>query len=322
MVLKVADLSPLSALFVKMGTKSSAYWNAVEAQRAPYYKAISVKAHKMFQDNIKAVDKAVASAGSKKAALASVDRVLNKKVEAGWRNMLLGTYVVVGADFASTALHKKPGRKSYDKHLVDEIGAEIGYLITEDMLAAYFSMEGLKRDKITNNVIADMDIEDFDEWASNYAVDTAIWKADKIVETKKKQIKNVIERDYDSWVENAVLYGAVIGSMSALAAMSANAFAVTEVSTASNFGMMIAQASFVNEGGNPDITKTWITMKDNRVRDAHESMESKTVPFDQAFEVEYDGSTEELMFPGDTSLGASVGNTINCRCTIMLGGMW
>jgi hypothetical protein len=321
MVLKVADLSFLGTLLGRMGTKSFTYWNAVEAQRAPYYKALTVKAQDMFIANIKAVDKAVAGTGSKRAALAAVDRALNKKVEQQWKNMLLGTYVVVGADFANRAYKKKAYRKTFDQHLMDEIGGEIGYLLTEDMLADYFSIEGLKRDQITNDHLYDLDVDDFEDWATDYAVNTAIWKSQKIVETKRNQAKRVIEHDYDGW-DSAAIVGALYGGMLALSMMSASAFAITEVATASNFGMLLGQAKFVNEGGNPNITKTWITMKDNRVRDAHQPMEGETVPFDQPFEVNFDGATEELMFPGDTSLGASIGNTINCRCTIQLGGMW
>ena len=57
--------------------------------------------------------------------------------------------------------------------------------------------------------------------------------------------------------------------------------------------------------------KYWVTMADNRVREAHIEAEGQVVFADEPFIV----MGEELMEPGDTSLGASDANIINCRCT-------
>lgn len=56
--------------------------------------------------------------------------------------------------------------------------------------------------------------------------------------------------------------------------------------------------------------KTWRTVGDERVRSAHAAAEGQTKSLNEPFIV--DG--EALMFPGDTSLGASAGNVIGCRC--------
>jgi len=60
-----------------------------------------------------------------------------------------------------------------------------------------------------------------------------------------------------------------------------------------------------------DAIKYWITMADNLVRDAHVEAEGQVQFADEAFTV----MNEELMYPRDTSLGASAGNVINCRCS-------
>lgn len=67
--------------------------------------------------------------------------------------------------------------------------------------------------------------------------------------------------------------------------------------------------------------KIWISAHDARVRPSntnsrfdHHDADIQKVDLEDAFEV----SREHLMFPGDTSLNASAGNTINCRCTIGL----
>jgi len=57
--------------------------------------------------------------------------------------------------------------------------------------------------------------------------------------------------------------------------------------------------------------KTWWTVGDDKVREAHREADGQQQSIDDAFVV--DG--ELMLNPGDTSLGASPGNTINCRCT-------
>lgn len=66
--------------------------------------------------------------------------------------------------------------------------------------------------------------------------------------------------------------------------------------------------------------KRWLTSRDARVRRPtrtshydHASADGQTVPIAQPFVV----SGEELMYPGDSSRGASISNTVNCRCTII-----
>jgi len=57
--------------------------------------------------------------------------------------------------------------------------------------------------------------------------------------------------------------------------------------------------------------KIWITVGDDKVRNAHQEAEGQTVPATEAFLV----GGEQLMQPKDTSLGASAGNVIHCRCS-------
>lgn len=59
------------------------------------------------------------------------------------------------------------------------------------------------------------------------------------------------------------------------------------------------------------VTKTWETMLDDRVRDAHEELQSVTVPIDGRF---YSGD-DSARYPGDF---ASPALNANCRCFITL----
>jgi len=58
------------------------------------------------------------------------------------------------------------------------------------------------------------------------------------------------------------------------------------------------------------INKRWNATLDARTRTAHVIADSQVVGTDEPFIV----GGERLMHPGDTSLGASAGNTIRCRC--------
>lgn len=72
-------------------------------------------------------------------------------------------------------------------------------------------------------------------------------------------------------------------------------------------------AVFVGAGVNlakAKTTKTWITKMDARVRPAHVLAEGQKKKFENPYVV--DG--ELLKRPRDSSLGASPGNVINCRC--------
>lgn len=66
----------------------------------------------------------------------------------------------------------------------------------------------------------------------------------------------------------------------------------------------------------PKIRKEWVTAGDEIVRRPPESKfnhvraDGQKVDIDEPFNV----SGEQLKIPGDTSLGASLGNVINCRC--------
>jgi hypothetical protein len=62
------------------------------------------------------------------------------------------------------------------------------------------------------------------------------------------------------------------------------------------------------------VRKTWVTVMDNRVRPAHVLAEGQRVPLTQPFTV----GGELLMHPGDSSLGATLGNIINCRCSSVI----
>lgn len=61
------------------------------------------------------------------------------------------------------------------------------------------------------------------------------------------------------------------------------------------------------------IEKKWRTMRDERVRHSHAVMQGQRVSFTAPF---ISGLGGMLMYPGDTSMGASDADIYNCRCSI------
>lgn len=62
-----------------------------------------------------------------------------------------------------------------------------------------------------------------------------------------------------------------------------------------------------------EMTREWLATRDARTRHAHGMADGQRVAVDEPFIV----GGEELMFPGDTSHGASGWNVYNCRCTLL-----
>lgn len=63
------------------------------------------------------------------------------------------------------------------------------------------------------------------------------------------------------------------------------------------------------------IGKKWMAAQQERTRRGHREADGQVVAFDEPFYVANgSGQVEPLMFPSDTSLGASASNVIQCRC--------
>lgn len=67
------------------------------------------------------------------------------------------------------------------------------------------------------------------------------------------------------------------------------------------------------------VQREWVSTRDGRERSSHHEMYGQKVGIDEPFTTP-DG--EKLMFPGDTSLGASGAETINCRCRVRFKTDW
>lgn len=82
---------------------------------------------------------------------------------------------------------------------------------------------------------------------------------------------------------------------------------VTETQTAAEGGKAIGAQAQGQE------IKVWATVQDSRVRSAHVTANGQRVSISGAFVV----AGQQLRYPGDRALGASVGNVANCRCAAL-----
>ena len=109
----------------------------------------------------------------------------------------------------------------------------------------------------------------------------------------------------------AVLSRKLTGRVTGIASLETQAPAETAKATEAQ--VLTGQPPSVTGGTlrETPVTKEWVTVGDERVREAHVSADSQTMTLNVPFQV----GGELLRWPGDTSLGASAGNVINCRCS-------
>lgn len=80
----------------------------------------------------------------------------------------------------------------------------------------------------------------------------------------------------------------------------------------------LLEPAVVQPGAGPRITpaqttlkKSWLTLRDKKVRDTHRAAEGQTRAVNEAFNV----GNSRMMYPGDTSLGAPIREIAHCRCS-------
>lgn len=112
-------------------------------------------------------------------------------------------------------------------------------------------------------------------------------------------------------VSGAILSRKLSGRITGIAALETQAAA--ETAKATEVQVLTGQPPSVTGGTlrETPVTKEWVTIADEKVREAHVAADSQVVRLNQPFRV----GGQLLRWPGDTSLGATAGNVINCRCS-------
>lgn len=132
-----------------------------------------------------------------------------------------------------------------------------------------------------------------------------------IAGTTKEKIRRVIQEGIEEGKHPYAISADIKELYKGFETYRADRIARTETIAASNLGGRLGAKST-----GLTLEKEWISTLDDRTRDGadggfdHLIMDGQFTPVDEPWDV----SGESLMFPGDSTLGALPGNTINCRC--------
>ena len=88
--------------------------------------------------------------------------------------------------------------------------------------------------------------------------------------------------------------------------------AETEAHRVMNTAVADGAEEYLEQNPSQNLTKTWLTRRDDRVRETHDYLEGMTVPYDARFYT-FDG--DSARFPGDFTDAA---NNVGCRCLLRL----
>ena len=128
---------------------------------------------------------------------------------------------------------------------------------------------------------------------------------------REEQLRDGLSQIEAAAIAGAVLHrrlkGRLITTAMTETQMAAEAAKATEAEVLSGLPPSVTGGS----PQQPEVTKEWVTVGDSRVREAHLAADGQERLMNTPFDV--DG--EQLRWPGDDGLGASLGNIINCRCS-------
>ena len=137
-------------------------------------------------------------------------------------------------------------------------------------------------------------------------------KIKEIADTSKKKIGKIISKGLEDGDSVQTMARNIRAKYKSFSVSRAITIARTETIQASNLGSQ----SGAEATGLP-LLKQWLSTLDSRTRRRprdkfdHRAVNGQRRKLDKTYKV----SGQALKFPGDTSKGASAGNTINCRCT-------
>lgn len=257
------------------------YWKTIDARREKLIEKTTRQIRKRFEVERRDIKRKL----KKAKTIAEVRSVVSATLSLGtpdWEETLRkGVYLPVGDNLAADTFNDVKCRAGELERKVDEEEARAAWLVTiNDYVDHIIGAKITGIDTVTRRKVEVIIVEGINSGASIPA------------------IKQSIDTLYlDQFIQGRSVL-----------------IARTETITASNFGALAGAKST----GLP-LIKIWITTKDSRVRTHkkgdkfdHEQPDGQKVGEDEVFIV----GGEELLVPGDSSKGASPGNTIQCRCTV------
>lgn len=154
----------------------------------------------------------------------------------------------------------------------------------------------------------------WDPWASPmmraWMIDHIATRITGISETTRVAIRNLIIEALKEGTDS-VRVAKQIQKDWAFSYERATRIVQTEITAAQNAASFYALDMFADTG---TITKNWLATNDKRTRDSHMTAHytQRDIEYNKPFIV----GGAELMYPGDTSLGAPAREIVRCRCTV------
>lgn len=190
----------------------------------------------------------------------------------------------------------------------DEITA-VYYALYED-IGMDFARRSSRSLSAASAVKAEGDEASWLRMVREYVAQIGATRVTQVNETTKEMIRQVITQALDesmgAYEASELLKERWLG----LSTTRAERIARTEIIAASNHGTLVGVSNVISP-----LNKVWISVIDNRTRGMeprdkfnHVVMNGVSVPRDEPFDVQ----GESMMFPGDSSMGASAANTIQC----------
>jgi len=181
----------------------------------------------------------------------------------------------------------------------------------QDLLLAIYSGVGEEFGRVASRGLHGV-AKQADTWMDKVLTYIRTYGAKKvtmITETTRDDLRDLFSQGMQEGWGNEELSGAIAEYYDRIGDWRSLLIARTETHAAANLGTN----SFAQEAGME--THLWMAAMDELTREWHAEANGQTVPINEPFEV----AGEQLMFPGDDSLGASGMNLCNCRCVETYG---
>lgn len=169
-----------------------------------------------------------------------------------------------------------------------------------------FTPEETKQDEISNQVDSEL---------SAYILAHSITQSNIILNTTQKELQTIVAREVVAGAvqevppTNIEMGNNIKRGFVANSAGRVDTIAMTETQNMAEITKFIETGAIAATfTGTQQAVKTWNTTLDERTRASHVAADRQQVPKDGVFIVQ----GQRLRFPGDTSLGASMSNIINC----------
>jgi hypothetical protein len=280
----VVALTPpprLYALRTQTRAEADAYWKAFERTRTWWYRRITTQTVRALAQEQAVLQAALHRAHSPSLAVVACELALNERRTA-WRTFLWTVYRQVTTDFAvrvQAGLKADGGGERKDT----------AHPLVLDPFGAF----GPAQDWWKRDVLQWLNLE-------------AAKKVTQILDTTRKAIGQRLSEGVAKGEGIDALARRLRGLYEETYRGRSVTIARTEVIAASNLG---SRAGALATG--LTLTHHWIATGDGRTRPWHRVAWGQTHPMGIAYVV----AGQQLLFPGDTSLGATAKNIVACRCT-------